>query len=175
MGEADEAWKARYCRVCPHCSRTVEKIDGCNLIRCGRDTDTGQNQQPGCGNRFQFDEAARYVANEGAKKVHPGARRLFTTTKKVLPIGVHTYANGELKHCSICNNVCNSSGPVAECVHCPPDSCVVCICCQDRLRSGTAGHQADHVFKLVQSRRVCTALGHALRLCNCARVSEAGR
>ncbi len=32
-----QAWKAKNLRLCPHCGRPVERIDGCNSMVCGRD------------------------------------------------------------------------------------------------------------------------------------------
>ena len=42
----DEEWKEAHCRLCPHCLRAVERIDGCNAMMCGRDI-AGGNRQAG--------------------------------------------------------------------------------------------------------------------------------
>ena len=43
----DEEWKAAHCRLCPHCLRAVERIEGCNHMVCGSDA-VGGNLQAGC-------------------------------------------------------------------------------------------------------------------------------
>lgn len=35
--EADEAWKEANCKLCPHCGKTVYRVDGCSSMTCGRD------------------------------------------------------------------------------------------------------------------------------------------
>ena len=147
--QADEQWKAAHCKLCPHCGRTVQKTGGCNAMRCGRNTEGDPNQQDGCGKSFNFTQAASYVANAGARPTTKAAAPLAPATATQTP---HTYANGELKHCSVCDEVCSGVGPVAECIHCPSGSYTVCIRCQDGLRSGDAQHEPDHVFKLVQPK-----------------------
>ena len=43
----DEQWKAAHLRLCPHCGRPVERVDGCDKMVCGRDADDkgGGNRQ----------------------------------------------------------------------------------------------------------------------------------
>ena len=43
----DEKWKEANCRLCPQCSRPIERIEGCNAMQCGRDA-SGGNRQAGC-------------------------------------------------------------------------------------------------------------------------------
>jgi hypothetical protein len=47
--EADETWKEENCRLCPHCSKPIFKVDGCNSVTCGRDASDkgGGNRQDG--------------------------------------------------------------------------------------------------------------------------------
>ena len=56
----DEQWKAQNCRHCPHCGRLVNKIAGCNAMRCGYDTDTRSNVQNGCLRAFDWNTAKSY-------------------------------------------------------------------------------------------------------------------
>ena len=54
-----------YTRQCPNCKRVVQKIDGCNDVKCGQDYHGG-NTQFGCSTIFSFRDAPRYkskVAN----------------------------------------------------------------------------------------------------------------
>lgn len=60
----DEKWKAENCRHCPTCNRLVNKMDGCNAMRCGYDTDTKGNVQDGCRNKFDWTKAKPYTPVE---------------------------------------------------------------------------------------------------------------
>ena len=51
-----------YTRTCPGCLKVVQKIGGCNDIVCGSDADTGANRQNGCGRKFNFRKASRYIS-----------------------------------------------------------------------------------------------------------------
>jgi len=44
--EQDENWKQQNLRCCPHCERPIEKLEGCDLMKCGKDYHGG-NQQKG--------------------------------------------------------------------------------------------------------------------------------
>lgn len=35
--EQDENWKQQNLRCCPHCERPIEKLEGCDLMKCGKD------------------------------------------------------------------------------------------------------------------------------------------
>ena len=61
----DETWKERHLRLCPHCQRPVERIDGCGAMVCGRDADDkgAGNRQAGCMKPFQWDRAAPYKSD----------------------------------------------------------------------------------------------------------------
>ena len=67
---ADENYKAQNCRLCPHCQRVVEHLDGCNSMICGRNYHGG-DQQSGCGRRFNWSQAQPYVpmADSGPQQV----------------------------------------------------------------------------------------------------------
>jgi serine/threonine protein kinase len=46
-------------RMCPTCERIIQKIAGCDSVRCGQDYHGG-NQQFGCRTSFSFSQAPRY-------------------------------------------------------------------------------------------------------------------
>ncbi|CAF5126184.1 unnamed protein product, partial [Rotaria sp. Silwood1] len=50
---ADEKYKEKNCRICPHCGRVVQHMGGCSSMVCGRDYHGG-NDQSGCGQIRQF-------------------------------------------------------------------------------------------------------------------------
>ncbi|CAF3153334.1 unnamed protein product, partial [Rotaria sp. Silwood2] len=58
---ADEKYKEKNCRLCPHCGRVVQHMGGCSSMVCGRDYHGG-NDQSGCGQSFSWDQAKPYVA-----------------------------------------------------------------------------------------------------------------
>jgi len=58
-----EDWKAQNCRTCPHCSRVIQRLSGCDHMICGADADAGRVSQNGCGKRFNWASAAPYVAS----------------------------------------------------------------------------------------------------------------
>ena len=35
--ERMEQWKEENCKVCPRCSRVIEKLEGCDMMTCGTD------------------------------------------------------------------------------------------------------------------------------------------
>eukprot|EP00005_Dracoamoeba_jomungandri_P009324 CAMPEP_0174275770 /NCGR_PEP_ID=MMETSP0439-20130205/60011_1 /TAXON_ID=0 /ORGANISM="Stereomyxa ramosa, Strain Chinc5" /LENGTH=335 /DNA_ID=CAMNT_0015367917 /DNA_START=1107 /DNA_END=2111 /DNA_ORIENTATION=+ len=51
--EKDEEWKREHCKLCPSCGRTINYLEGCDLMRCGRDYHGG-NVQNGCGASFRW-------------------------------------------------------------------------------------------------------------------------
>mmetsp|Transcript_150233 Transcript_150233/g.482796 ORF Transcript_150233/g.482796 Transcript_150233/m.482796 type:complete len:365 (+) Transcript_150233:189-1283(+) len=133
--DRDEAWKGEHCRICPHCSRIVEKIDGCNAMRCGVDADEGGNQQNGCGNRFQWDLAECYKPVIGrAPCLEPEARKISAARGKDVR---HDYFK-----CDLCQS--EIVGPRFRCVHCKAFN--ICVSCdRDRL---SAEHPLSHVFQI---------------------------
>ncbi|CAD7922313.1 unnamed protein product [Amoebophrya sp. A120] len=59
---ADEARKEQVCRLCPNCGRLIERLEGCDNMRCG-----GSAYRPssvkggvGCGHAFKWSEAKQY-------------------------------------------------------------------------------------------------------------------
>jgi hypothetical protein len=68
--QADEAWKAANCRLCPSCGRVVNKLSGCDSMRCGQDAHGG-NVQNGCGASFSWSSAKLYRAANAAATTTP--------------------------------------------------------------------------------------------------------
>jgi hypothetical protein len=63
---ADEKYKEKNCRRCPHCDRVVQHMGGCASMVCGRDYHGG-NDQSGCGQSFTWEQAKPYVATSDQK------------------------------------------------------------------------------------------------------------
>jgi hypothetical protein len=57
--QSDEAYKEANCRLCPHCHRTVQKLEGCDSMKCGSDYHGGNNQH-GCGQSFNWSQTQPY-------------------------------------------------------------------------------------------------------------------
>lgn len=131
--EEDEKWKAENCRLCPHCSRVVEKISGCDSMVCGSNYHGG-NEQQGCGGRFVFSQAPKYSAVMSHRLPHldmthvilsgAGCRHLFT-------------------RCAVCLKMVH--GLRFRCIHCEEYN--LCQSCEADLH----GHPSDHVFEILSS------------------------
>lgn len=67
--QLDETWKEANCRLCPHCHKSVYRVDGCDTMTCGRDASDkgGGNKQDGCGQKFNWKKAQPYVRDSGDK------------------------------------------------------------------------------------------------------------
>uniref|UniRef100_A0A0G4HPU3 RBR-type E3 ubiquitin transferase n=1 Tax=Chromera velia CCMP2878 TaxID=1169474 RepID=A0A0G4HPU3_9ALVE len=132
----DERWKEANCRVCPHCSRVVNRLDGCNTMRCGYDVDSGGNRQQGCGGQFNWEQAPRYVSDL------PVNRDLESLISAREAGRVHN-----LQHdvpCSGCHSR-PSIGLLFQCVQCP--SFFVCELCDRRGLSERHGKDSGHFFR----------------------------
>lgn len=124
----DEIWKRDNCKLCPQCNRIVEKLDGCDSMKCGQNYHGG-GIQSGCGATFNWKEAVPYTS-EGA-----------TIKPKQLPAG---HDKG-IYHPGITCKVCEKSifGPRLRCIHC--ESFDVCADCEE----GLDNHDLSHVFETV--------------------------
>jgi hypothetical protein len=131
--EADEEYKAANCRCCPMCGRTVQKLDGCDQMKCGQNFHGG-NRQDGCGADFDWKSAPRYI---------PRVERRPAPTLDIQRLRVE---GRDFRHflvsCDHCGAI-NITGPRFQCVHCPSFN----ICSDCDLR-GTANHPGDHVFEI---------------------------
>eukprot|EP00930_Biecheleria_cincta_P061670 TRINITY_DN4722_c0_g2_i1.p1 TRINITY_DN4722_c0_g2~~TRINITY_DN4722_c0_g2_i1.p1 ORF type:complete len:772 (-),score=100.61 TRINITY_DN4722_c0_g2_i1:1026-3341(-) len=133
----DEDFKANNCRHCPHCSRVVQKLEGCNAMRCGFDTDTRSNRQDGCGSAFDWTTAPPYRSQLGpSPKPAPLPRDLAQLdAERNVPHGQW--------HCDLGSG--RIRGLRFRCLHCPAFDC--CSSCE--VFVGEA-HIPDHVFELLQ-------------------------
>eukprot|EP00930_Biecheleria_cincta_P077041 TRINITY_DN64280_c0_g1_i1.p1 TRINITY_DN64280_c0_g1~~TRINITY_DN64280_c0_g1_i1.p1 ORF type:complete len:801 (-),score=128.95 TRINITY_DN64280_c0_g1_i1:103-2451(-) len=131
--EADEEYKAENCRCCPQCKRTVQKLEGCDEMKCGENYHGG-DKQDGCGARFSWVTAPRYVPRVERRPVP----ELNLDQLKVEGRDCRHF----LVSCDVCGSV-NIRGPRFQCIHCPSfNMCAEC----DLTSCGT--HPADHVFKI---------------------------
>lgn len=139
--ERDEVWKSRHCRICPGCQRPLEKTGGCDSMVCGQNYHGG-NEQPGCGQKFNWSQAQPYVAataTTGADADLPSAPRAPQRPAAVRGVGVfHPFTD-----CSLCR--CEGIlGPLFRCLHC--ESFSICGLCEQRA---SELHSADHVFEIM--------------------------
>ncbi|CAF4102858.1 unnamed protein product [Rotaria sordida] len=144
--KADEAFKAQHCRLCPHCKRVTQHMGGCSSMVCGRNYHGG-DQQSGCGNNFNWDQAEPYI---------PITNRALEQIKNDLPRPenkqrvVHTGIR-----CDGCHN--DVEGILFSCIHCP--SLIYCEKCEQRC---TLAHSEElrqqkkqqHVFQLITTPEV---------------------
>lgn len=135
----DERYKAEHCRLCPFCFRPVEKLDGCNSMRCGENWHGGAKQS-GCGKTFDWAKAPPYQAIieerslpdvdiERALLSGAGCRHLST-------------------RCAVCQNMVQ--GLRFRCIHCEDFN--LCMDCERSFASSaTPMHPIDHVFEVLSS------------------------
>jgi hypothetical protein len=150
-----EQWKEKHCRHCPHCGRVVEKMSGCDQMRCGHDAHGG-NEQRGCGKTFDWRKARVYAADlrsaadDGdGKEEHAKERRLQLDAKEE-----HLLVAGAPVLCDGCGNPI--IGPRLQCVQCAGcvDLCIGCVGKAARtkpllLRDGTK-HPKQHTFRRIR-------------------------
>lgn len=130
--QMDEAYKIMNCRLCPHCRRLVQKIGGCNAMRCGYDTDTGGNKQDGCMKSFNWDDAPPYESVPARKHVIKHAPPPTNEKKK---------AHDQWK-CDVCNeDIC---GLRFECINCA--SFFICEACDNNRNEWD--HTENHIFRI---------------------------
>lgn len=137
---ADERWKEQNCRRCPHCNFVINKLDGCDLMVCGRDYH-GNVIQGGCQRNFNWSEATPYQADTGH---HPNVVEF----DREPPVQNKKYeADGSTPLlCSVCTE--HIQGPHAVCVNCPnwgrEGVHQVCIKCQAlTVEQAQRAHQAS--------------------------------
>lgn len=133
----DETLKAQTCKQCPHCSRVVQKLGGCDTMRCGYDPDTGANRQDGCWKQFSFSSAPSYASQLGA-----------APKPKPLPSGLEKLrAQSEVSHgdwrCDLCHGTI--LGLRFSCIHCP-----VFVCCSQCENKLDGVHPSNHVFEILE-------------------------
>ncbi|CAF3382163.1 unnamed protein product [Rotaria socialis] len=139
--KADEEFKAQNCRLCPHCKRVVQHMGGCSSMICGQNFHGG-DQQSGCGQTFNWDNAQRYVPiiSAGPEQNKNDLPRI-ENKHKVVHEGIR---------CNGCHK--DVEGIRFDCIHCP--SLTYCEKCEQRC---TLTHseelrkhnQQQHVFRLI--------------------------
>jgi len=132
--EADEDYKAQNCRCCPKCGRVVQKLAGCDSMRCGENYHGG-DKQDGCGATFNWTGAPKYKPKL-TRRVVP---RLDIDRLKV--------EGKDARHFMVSCDHCGAAhirGPRFRCVHCP--SFNLCADCDFRA---AAGHSDEHVFEII--------------------------
>jgi len=133
----DEQEKARTCRRCPSCHRTVQKIDGCDSMVCGRNYHGG-NQQNGCGTHFSWSTAPPYIADAGNQPNIPN----FNDVPPQEAAKYHHYIiQDQPELCSDCGGAV--VGPKATCIHCVGGAYVLCVRCQAKPHA-----DGSHIFRL---------------------------
>jgi len=139
--QQDEAWKEANCRLCPHCGKTVYRVDGCSTMTCGRDASDkgGGNRQDGCGGSFNWRKAAPYVRGGGDKANLPKSIKDVDpdAAGEVLHHLCVPAINGEgSEDLTIPCDVCHKPivGPRFSCIHCFP-GLECCLACSDTHKS----------------------------------------
>lgn len=132
--EADERYKAANCKSCPRCGRIVQKLAGCDAMKCGGDYHGG-NQQDGCGAQFNWTSAPAYQSRVERRPVPQlDVERLRVEGKD----SRHFFVR-----CNHCHTM-NIRGPRFLCVHCRDYN----LCAECDLK-GEATHQPTHVFEIL--------------------------
>lgn len=133
---ADEFWKSTHLRHCPQCNRVIEKMSGCDIMICGRDTHGG-NQQHGCGNRFRWRDAKPYKGKVFEEEV--ALDPCYGEEERLAARG--NVRHGEFLRCDSCHK--EILGWRFSCIHCP------CFnFCEDCEVSSK--HDVEHVFRIVR-------------------------
>lgn len=132
--ERDEQYKADQCRCCPHCSRTVQKLEGCDSMKCGTDAHGG-NRQNSCGSMFSWSKAPRYTPRVEQRPVQP----LDFNKIRVEGRGLRHF----MVMCDGCRTM-HIRGPRLHCIHCPEFN--VCVDCDFQ---SSVVHDKDHVFEVL--------------------------
>lgn len=126
----DEKYKEEHGRLCPHCGRIIVKVDGCDLMVCGRNYHGG-DVQDGCGQNFNWAQAQPYRSKMKQQKVAP--MPIPELAKEVVHEGVL---------CNFCGK--EIKGLRFTCIHCPCyDLCEKCE------MEGTLEHYKEHVWRIV--------------------------
>lgn len=134
----DEDWKEQNLKLCPNCSRAIEKTGGCDSMVCGRDTDGGANVQDGCGHHFSWSSAHPYKKAKWDDHLKKVDQTKITEDELIKVRRDHGVWN-----CDCCAN--KILGIRFECVHCPSYSI-----CQDCETKGTSHHPQEHVFRIIE-------------------------
>eukprot|EP00732_Lithocolla_globosa_P002100 Lithocolla_globosa_v1_NODE_1274_length_2706_cov_15.631837.p1 type:complete len:726 gc:universal NODE_1274_length_2706_cov_15.631837:2453-276(-) len=133
--KTDETYKQSNCKLCPHCNRVIQRLSGCDSMRCGQDT-SGGNVQNGCGKSFNWRSAPEYKPDLGNRS---NVRRFDAAEPQKASEYVHVIEEGLPAKCDVCHE--DIVGPLGMCIHCPDFQC--CIKCQSGF------HPPNHTFRIV--------------------------
>jgi hypothetical protein len=131
--QQDEGYKEANCRKCPGCSRIVQKLAGCDLMVCGVNYHGG-DQQNGCGQRFNWNNAQPYVSQ---LQNQPELEKLALDAPK--KAGNFQHYPYKCDGCSV-----DIIGIRFECIYC--GSVNFCENCEGEQ---TLNHPNGHIFKLI--------------------------
>lgn len=138
-----EEWKRVNCRLCPSCKRTIQKLDGCDSMKCGQDYHGG-NIQNGCGHNFNWSSAPAYIPQVGSAVRQPGD---FTSQMpENAHLVKHEHAPGAPVLCDNCHHPV--VGVRLKCLNCPSFS--QCFDCS----LGFTHCRNEHVFEILQVNEV---------------------
>eukprot|EP01062_Namystynia_karyoxenos_P057653 TRINITY_DN4877_c6_g1_i1.p1 TRINITY_DN4877_c6_g1~~TRINITY_DN4877_c6_g1_i1.p1 ORF type:complete len:696 (+),score=194.96 TRINITY_DN4877_c6_g1_i1:174-2090(+) len=124
----DEQWKEKHCRACPKCGVAIQRISGCDSMRCG------EKAQGGCGTHFNWARAERYVSSM------PELREAAGPEKRNLHDAWFDWGGA---NCDLCQKPLK--GPRFQCIHCPAAD--YCHRCEER--GSTADEHRNHVFRIL--------------------------
>jgi hypothetical protein len=149
---SDESWKQANTRLCPNCQRVcvlkvvgtnftllsqvINKLEGCDVMRCGRDYHGG-NVQDGCGATFRWSEAKPYIAaiDKGPQQHE------FNKQAPSRPSGAGMWTSHGEYRCDNCHN--EIIGFRFSCIHCRAFD--LCDICEAEV---TPCHPRDHIFAI---------------------------
>ena len=133
---ADEEWKSQNCKLCPQCSRVIQRTEGCSSMKCGTDYHGG-NTQNGCGASFNWDSAPAYSQKDLS---HLQSLDLRDEVARQIGLGERV-DHGEFTTCDVCTE--RIFGLRFVCLHCPCYN--VCEKCEER----GIEHVSRHVFDIL--------------------------
>ena len=120
---SDEAWKIQNCRYCPRCKRLINRTEGCDNMKCGRDYHGTGQVVGGCGQEFDWKRAEPYVSEDIIDTSI--IQELEKDDKPQRETIVNIGGNGYKRKCQICNvtqknmYLCTSLEPaLIFCFHC---------------------------------------------------------
>ena len=151
-----EKWKEENCKVCPRCSRVIEKLEGCDMMTCGTDTHRGEgaNRQNGCGHEFLWSQAQPYKRNQAPAAIPEdgvvdgvvGAVRDFirgTDRRGGADRRRGAAAMNATFVCESCWKDIPRGEKRFECIHCF-DGFTICAECEAKLAAQKAAAEAKH-------------------------------
>jgi len=126
--------KKKLVKKCPSCGRAVQKLEGCDAMKCGQDYHGG-NVQNGCGVRFNWKSAPPYVS-----LVANGP-----TQEKIIikPPVINNYTYPEYIKCDGCKQIV--VGLLFSCVNC--ECYYLCEKCEFKEQPS---HNKNHFFKILE-------------------------